>query len=280
MHCLGLIHGAPKGRSEDDRRKTLLKWTQCTRSERVTMFMTKTEMQAFATDKGLNDQMKWSRSVLVLRADLANLLHRLEYGDDGDDIVEIEAGENGYLAEFLRSAFLQPAKKGRGEGQTQYMAQGHRAEKPFLKEFFEITQKYDVARHQVEAVYSPGAVMSRKRMFNRDSSDGVVIYSTYDDAHNRRSYGAKPAEVKARVIPRTFARERNNIIQVKQMLIDDESDSTCFYSRGAADEPIYALIDAICAVNSEDDSDDSDDKEQQDLQLNPILQAAIPGKEE
>ena len=161
------------------------------------------------------------------------------------------------------------------------MAQGHCTEKPFLKEFFEITQKYDVTRHLVEAVYSPGAVMTKSRMFNRDSSDGVVIYSTYpdeDDAHNRRSYGAKPAEVKARVTPRTYARERNNIIQVKQMLIDDESDSTCFYSRGAADEPIYALIDAICAVNSEDDSDDSDDKEQQDWQLNPILKAAIPGK--
>ena len=245
------------------------------------MFMTKTEMQTFATNKGLYDQMKWSRSVLVLRADLANLLHRLDYSDDGDDIVEIEAGENGYLAEFLRSAFLQPAKKGRGEGQTQYMAQGHRAEKPFLKEFFEITQKYDVTRHQVEAVYSPGAVMSKSRMFNRDSSDGVVIYSTdpdEDDALNRRSYGAKPVEVKARVSPRTYARKRNNITRVKQMLIDDENNNTYFYSRGAADEPLYALIDAFCAVNSEDDSDDSDDKEQQDWQLNPILKAAIPGK--
>ena len=122
MHCLGLIHGAPKGGSEDERRETLLKWTQCTRSERVTMFMTKKEMQTFATDKGLYDQMKWSRSVPVLRADLANLLHRLDYGDDGDDNnVEIEAGENGYLAEFLRSAFLQPAKKGRDKGQTQYV---------------------------------------------------------------------------------------------------------------------------------------------------------------
>ena len=158
------------------------------------MFMTKKEMQTFATDKGLSDQMKWSRGVSVLRADLANLLHRLDYGDNGDDNnVEIEAGENGYLAEFLRSAFLQPAKKGRDEGQTQYMAQGHRAEKPFLKEFFEITQKYDEGKHLVEAVYSPGAVMTKNRMYNRDSSDGVVIYSTdpdEDDAHNQRSYGA------------------------------------------------------------------------------------------
>ena len=78
--------------------------------------MTKKEMQTFATDKGLYDQMKWSRSVSILRADLANLLHRLDCGDDGDDFVEVEAGENGYLAEFLRSAFLQPAKKGRDKG--------------------------------------------------------------------------------------------------------------------------------------------------------------------
>ena len=92
---LSLIHGAPKGGSEDDRRKTLLKWTQCTRSERVTMFMTKTEMQTFATGKGLYDQMKWSRGVLILRADLANLLHRLDYGDDGDDIEQ----ESGRLVE-------------------------------------------------------------------------------------------------------------------------------------------------------------------------------------
>ena len=84
---------------------------------------------------------------------MANLLHQLDCGDDGDDFVEVEAGENGYLAEFLRSAFLQPAKKGRDEGQTQYMAQGHRAEKPFLKEFFEITQKYDENKHLVEAVF-------------------------------------------------------------------------------------------------------------------------------
>ena len=175
---------------------------------------------------------------------------------------------------------MQPAKKGREEGQTQHMAQGHRAEKPFLKEFFEITQQYETA-HVVEAVYSPGAVMTKSRMFNRDSSDGVVIFSTdpyEDDAFNRRSYGAKPAEVKARVSPRTCVRERNNITQVKQMLIDDENNSTYFYSRGVADEPLYAFIEAFYALNSEDDSDDSDDKEQQDLQLNPILQAAIPGK--
>ena len=150
-----------------------------------------------------------------------------------------------------------------------------------IQQFFEITQKYDESNHLVEAVYSPGAVMTKSRMFNRDSSDGVVIYSRDpddDDVLNRRNYGVKPVEVKARVSPKTYAKERNNITQVKRMLIDDESNSTYFYSRGAADEPIYAHIDAFYAVNSKDDSDDSDDEEQQDWRLNPILQVAIPGK--
>ena len=115
-----------------------------------------------------------------------------------------------------------------------------------------------------------------QRMFNRDSSDEVVIYSRDpdDDILNRRQYGAKPAEVKARVSLRTFQRERMNITRVKQMLIDDGSNSTWFYSREAADGPIYARIDALYDENS----DDSDDEEQQDWRLNPILQAAIPGK--
>ena len=82
------------------------------------MFMTKTEMQTFATDKGLYDQMKWSRGVSTLRADLANLLYRLEYGDDGDDFVEVEAGENGYLAEFLSSVSLLAASEERKRGRS------------------------------------------------------------------------------------------------------------------------------------------------------------------
>ena len=53
---------------------------------------------------------------------------------------------------FLRSAFLQPAKKGREEGQTQHMAQGHRAEKPFLEEFFEIS----LFQHDLKKFYIPG----------------------------------------------------------------------------------------------------------------------------
>ena len=29
VHCLGLIHGAPKGKREDERHEILLRWTQC-----------------------------------------------------------------------------------------------------------------------------------------------------------------------------------------------------------------------------------------------------------
>jgi len=128
------------------------------------LFMTKHEMRAFATDKGLSERMKWSRSVQFLREDLAIQLSRLEYGDDEEE-VEVEEGENGYLVEFLRSAFLQPTKKGREEGQSQYMAHGHRAEEPFLKEFYEITQQCDaVQASNLVAIYAPGMTMNRKRM--------------------------------------------------------------------------------------------------------------------
>ena len=166
-------HGAPKGKSKDDRHETLLRWTQCTRSEQVTMFMTKSEMQQFTTDKGIYSEMKWSRSVKLLRQDLASLLSRLEYGDY-DEAVDVEEGENGYLSEIIRSAFLPPLKKGREEGQTQYMAYVHWAEKPFLREFFEITQMYDHHTSvSIKVVYFPGCVMHKSRIYLHDSSDGV-----------------------------------------------------------------------------------------------------------
>ena len=127
------------------------------------------------TLKGLSDRMKWSRNVQPLREDLAIHLSRLEYGDDEED-VEVEEGENGYLIKFLRSAFLQPTKKGREEGQSQYMAHGHRAEAPFLKEFYKITQQCDATQaSNIEAIYAPGMTMNRKRMYSRDSANGVAI---------------------------------------------------------------------------------------------------------
>ena len=94
VHCLGLIYCAPKSKNKDERREILLRWTQCTRSERVTMFMTKSEMQQFTTDKGIYSEMKWSRSVKLLRQDLASLLSRLEYSDY-NEAVDVEEGENG-----------------------------------------------------------------------------------------------------------------------------------------------------------------------------------------
>ncbi len=43
--CLALIDKAPKSGNEDERRARLLKWTQATRGERVTMFMTKPQIE-------------------------------------------------------------------------------------------------------------------------------------------------------------------------------------------------------------------------------------------
>ena len=167
----------------------------------------------------------------LLRQDLASLLSRLEYGDY-DEAVDVEEGENGYLSEFIRSAFLPPLKKGREEGQTQYMAHGHRAEKPFLREFFEITQRYDHHTSvSIKAVYSPGCVMHKSLIYLCDSSNGVVICSRDDDGDSSITYGARPAEVKSRSAPRTFQRERINITQVRRMLLDDDGENSYFYSK-------------------------------------------------
>ena len=188
--------------------------------------------------------MKWSRNVQFLREDLANELSRLEYGDDEEE-VEVEEGENGYLVEFLRSAFLQPTKKGREEGQSHYMAHGHRAEEPFLKEFFEITQQCDaVVASNIVAVYAPGMIMNRHRMCNRDSANGVAI-------DNYRSE-AVPVEVKSRASVRTFQKERNNVIKFRIFLLKRTS---IHYSGKSVDELLCAYVPAYYNANESNASD-------------------------
>ena len=80
--CLAMIHGAPKGKTEDERRRLLLKWTQSTRAQRVTMFMTKTEMQTYAQENNIHNQIKWTtsskRKVDDIRRALAAVIGRLE----------------------------------------------------------------------------------------------------------------------------------------------------------------------------------------------------------
>ena len=99
-----------------------------------------------------------------------------------------------------------------------------------------------------------------------------MIYSRDDDDGSLKIYGARPAEVKSRSVPRTFQRERSNITQVRRMLLDDDGENSYFYSKNAPDDPVYACIRAYCAES------DSNDDEEPDRRLNPILQAAIPGK--
>ena len=55
------------------------------------------------------------------------------------------------------------------------------------------------------------------------------------------------------------------------MLLDDDGENSYFYSKNAPDDPVYADINAYCAES------DLNDNEEPDWQLNPILQAAIPG---
>ena len=88
------------------------------------------------------------------------------------------------------------------------MAHGHRVEKPFLREFFEITQRYDHHTSvSIKAVYSPGCVMHKSLIYLRDSSDGVVIYSRDEWS----SYGARPMEVKSR-FPQELFREKGQTL--------------------------------------------------------------------
>ena len=56
------------------------------------------------------------------------------------------------------------------------------------------------------------------------------------------------------------------------MLLDDDGENSYFYSKNAPDDPVYACICAYCAES------DLDDNEEPNRRLNPILQAAIPGK--
>ena len=114
--------------------------------------------------------------------------------------------------------------------------------------------------------------MHRSLIYLCDSSDGVVIYSRDDDNDSSITYCVRPAEVKSRSVPRTFQRERINITQVRRMLLDDDGKNSYFYSKNAPDDPVYACIRAYCAES------DLNDNEEPDRRLNPILQAAIPGK--
>ena len=173
------------------------------------------------------------------------------------------------------SELLQPTKKGREEGQSQYMAHGHRAEEPFLKEIYEITQQCDATQaSNIEAIYAPGMTMNRKRMYNRDSANGVAI----DNCITNDLILAVPVEVKSRASVRTFQKERNNVTKCRKMLFEDSGRASIHYSGKSADEPLYAFLSAYYDANKSDNSDK--DETEPDWRLNPILKAAIPNPHE
>ena len=265
LACLKLIERAPTGGSAEDRRQRLLTWTQSTRAQRVTMFMTKPEMIEFAKSHGLNDSMVWSRNVPTLRRDLAKLLHTQEYGDDDDDgDNEVAAGVLGHIVEFLSAAFLRPQPRGKEEGQSKYTTQGHRNEKPFLKKFYEImTENNIVDGESIEAIYCPGLVRQRGNLYLRDSSDGVAMLKYSDN-----EVKPVPIEVKSRCSPRTFARERQLIQQAPGCELHTVTSNTHTH------DIVYADIDAVISEG------DNTDEEDTNLRANPILHHLIPSSHE
>ncbi|EJK66193.1 hypothetical protein THAOC_12899 [Thalassiosira oceanica] len=115
----------------NEQRRVLLEWTQSTRSERVTMFMTQRQLKEHAEEFDLAQFMKWSGKVLEQRKRYAAMLESLLYSDEEEE-TPIETGENAHLIEYLKAWFMPPLKKGSDESRA--ATHGHRVEKRFLKQ--------------------------------------------------------------------------------------------------------------------------------------------------
>ena len=112
-------------------------------------------------------------------------------GDDDPDADEpVCNGSDGYITEFLASTFLNFLKKGRDEGQSKYTSHGHRAEKPFLLQFWEIMNSTDIGSN-FEAIYCPGLVHKKEKLHIRDSADEVVIEDYSNDGDQANAIGFK-----------------------------------------------------------------------------------------
>jgi len=159
---------------ENEQRQALLEWTQCTRSEHVTMFMSQRQLKEHAEEFGLAQFfMKWSGKVLEQRKRYAAMLESLLYNDDDEEETPIETGENAHLIEYLKAWFMAPLKKGSDESRA--ATHGHRVEKRFLKQAFECIKACEERfSESVDAIYAPGLISSRHAMHLRDSADGVV----------------------------------------------------------------------------------------------------------
>lgn len=219
--CLGMLHGVPKIVDADERRRILFDWTQSSRAARAVAFMSKPEMKELARRRGFYDNIKWSPKNSVVRERVTKWLEKVEYPHlvDEEEEEPVCQGEDGYLAEFMVSSYLRPQKKGDEEGHNKYTIHGHRAERPFMKKFYDIfssggrqsTAEDEGSTHpgsdvKIEAIYSPGLVYKKGQFYMRDSSDGVAIVQECVDDEIKRS--AIPIEVKSRCAPRTYMRER------------------------------------------------------------------------
>lgn len=203
------------------------------------MFMSKPQMKEFAEDRGMGiyEMIKWTRNVAAVRAELARVLDRIEYGivDESDDEADSGfGGENKYIVEFLRSAYMKPLKQGSDEGRSKYTTHGQRVEGKFLEVFFELSN--DVSSgvmwmegvdSSIEAVYIPGLVCNdnraanKRRIYLRDSADGVAIERDLDaDPDEGNVYRAIPIEIKSRCVLRTFHRERQYLLNA-MVSVDD-----------------------------------------------------------
>ena len=175
--CLGLIDGVPKKvmeADENEQRKALLEWTQCTRSERVTMFMTQRQLKEHAEEFGLAQFMKWTGRVPDQRKSYAEMLESLLYNDGEEAETPLETGDNAHLIEYLKAWFMAPLKKGSDESRA--ATHGRRVEKRFLKQAFEcLKENEEPFGFTIDAMYAPGLVSSRHGMHLRDSADGVVM---------------------------------------------------------------------------------------------------------
>jgi len=78
----------------------------------------------------------------VVRAKVAKALERVEYPDEGvNEDEDVATGPSAHIVELLSSTFLKRLKKGKEEGQQSYSSGGHRAEKPFMKQFVDALKR-------------------------------------------------------------------------------------------------------------------------------------------
>lgn len=215
--CLYMLTGKSSKSTTDKKRADLLKWTQSTRAARVTMFMTRNELEALINDLGLRVKSKQG-GVEEFRKRVTDSLQRLEYPDECDDDEQDEeyAGEVGSdpVEEILKSAFMRPRKSGAEEGQRAYGAKGIQMEKPLAKSFIEIVNGSENLPYKVVAMYDPGLVARNKSdailaYYLRDSSDAVGMFCSEGDENDPDKHSPVPLEIKARVSIRTFNAERN-----------------------------------------------------------------------